>query len=220
MRNTASPDMRTRLLHPGFFTDHVLCRLSDLTRLVYEGLWLIADREGRLLDNVKMIDGAILPHDTRSCREALDELAAAGRIVRYHTAQGPVIQVLKFLKHQSPHKRETPSALPAEPTEGGSSAGEVGQPKEDPRPGRDAAKVGPRSADPVSVSVSVPKDLAGGGAAPTARRPAAAVNGTHAHTGANQQQPRRVAPTGRAKRAGSAPVDHEKLDRVFGKASR
>jgi hypothetical protein len=103
--------MRIRLLHPEFFTDATLARVSDFARLVFAGLWLIADREGRLPDSPKMIDGAILPLDKRSCTKALTELAAAGRIQRYVTPAGPVIQVVNFLKYQHPHPKEKASAL-------------------------------------------------------------------------------------------------------------
>jgi hypothetical protein len=100
------------MLHPEFFTDPVLADCSDFTRLVFAGLWLLADREGRLLDNVRMIDGAILPHDPRSTAPALAELAAKGRILRYCSPAGNVIQVVNFKKWQHIHPKEAPSKLP------------------------------------------------------------------------------------------------------------
>ena len=41
---------RARLLKPGFFTNEDLCELPAFGRLLFAGLWTIADREGRLED--------------------------------------------------------------------------------------------------------------------------------------------------------------------------
>ena len=42
--------MRTRLLKPGFFMNEELARLPVRARLLFAGLWCLADREGRLED--------------------------------------------------------------------------------------------------------------------------------------------------------------------------
>jgi hypothetical protein len=60
-----------------------------------------------------MIDGLILPLDRRSSQKALDELAEHGRILRYSTTEGDVIQIVNFLKYQHPHPKEKPSSFPA-----------------------------------------------------------------------------------------------------------
>jgi len=121
--------MRIRLLHPEFFSDPTLAKLSDFARLVFAGLWLIADRDGYLSDNVKMINGAILPLDKRSCAKALHELAEAGRIVRLQSDTGEsVIHVVNFEKYQHPHPKEKASNFHglASGSVNGSAAGKAG----------------------------------------------------------------------------------------------
>ncbi len=143
--------MRIRLLHPEFFSDAILATLTDFARLIFAGLWLIADREGRLADNVKMIDGALLPLDKRSCAKALIELAAAGRIARYRTPAGPVIQIVNFLKYQHPHPKERPSLYhdPASGSANGSASGPAAKHKR-PDPSVSISNSNPVT-DPVST---------------------------------------------------------------------
>lgn len=107
--------MRIRLLHPEFYSDEDLAACSDFARLIFGGLWLLADREGRLPDNVRWIDGELLRHDKRSSTKALKELADNGFIVRYTCDAGAVIQIPTFGKWQRPHLREKASQLPAPP---------------------------------------------------------------------------------------------------------
>jgi len=189
--------MRIRLLHPAFFTDATIARVSDFARLVFEGLWLLADREGRLADNVKAIDGAILSLDARSATTALDELANAGRILRYATPVGPVIQIVNFLRYQQPHPREKPSLFPAVGSANGSASDKATA----------STGLGPSVHDPVTVSVSTDR-------APAARR--SDTNRSQSTAERTLKRPRRVAPAGRAKRAGSAHVDVATLKKHFG----
>lgn len=103
---------RARLLKPGFFTNDDLARLKPLTRLLFAGLWCVADREGRLEDRPDRIKAEILPYDKCSVPRMLSELHDAGFIVQY-TAHGKrFIQIGSFLKHQSPHMREPASVIP------------------------------------------------------------------------------------------------------------
>lgn len=217
--------MRIRLLHPEFFTDAVLARMPDFTRLVFAGLWLIADREGRLPDHPKMIDGVILPLDKRSCLKPLQELADAGRILRYQTPAGPVIQVVNFLKYQHPHLREKPSPFPgsapdrapdrALDTAPGPARGSTAASARDIA--RDQARnntgLSPSVIDPVIVTVTDPVIDPVSAGAPKARP---ATNGSRPDAGRTQDQRRREAPDGRAGRAASAPVDEALLKKYLG----
>src|SRR5262245_4448792 len=54
---------RARLLKPGFFTNEDLVELPPAARLLFAGLWTLADREGRLEDRPKRIKLAVLPYD-------------------------------------------------------------------------------------------------------------------------------------------------------------
>jgi hypothetical protein len=105
---------RARLIKPGFFTNDAIVELPAFTRLLFIGLWTLADREGRLEDRPKRIRMEIFPADDVDVDRALDDLAAAGFIQRYSADDGArYLQVANFLKHQNPHPREAKSAIPA-----------------------------------------------------------------------------------------------------------
>jgi hypothetical protein len=104
---------RARNLKPGFFKNETLAECSPLARLLFAGLWCLADRAGRLEDRPKRIRAEILPYDDGSVDDMLTELHEAGFILRYEVAGQQFIQVLNFAKHQNPHCREPESTIPA-----------------------------------------------------------------------------------------------------------
>lgn len=104
---------RTRYLKPGFFKNELLAEIDPLGRLLFAGLWTIADREGRLEDRPKRIKAEILPYDDCDIDELLDSLHKQGFILRYEVEGECYIQILNFLKHQNPHPREAKSDIPA-----------------------------------------------------------------------------------------------------------
>ena len=104
---------RARLIKPGFFTNDMLAEVEPLGRLLFAGLWTIADREGRLEDRPKRIKAEVLPFDNADVDALLGQLEQQGFITRYTVAGYKLIQISAFLKHQSPHPREVASRLPA-----------------------------------------------------------------------------------------------------------
>jgi hypothetical protein len=106
---------RTRNLKPSFFTNDSLAEIDPLGRLLFQGLWCIADRDGRLLDRPKKIKVEILPFDDCDVEQYLKQLSARGFIERYVVDEVHYIQIVKFTKHQHPHPRETASEIPANP---------------------------------------------------------------------------------------------------------
>ena len=54
---------RSRNIKPGFFLNDDLAECEPLARLLFAGLWCIADREGRLEDRPKRIKIEVLPYD-------------------------------------------------------------------------------------------------------------------------------------------------------------
>ena len=108
--------MRARNLKPGFFKNELLAECSPLARLLFAGLWCLADREGRLEDRPSRIKAEILPYDADTDMNALlDQLASRGFIARYHADDRRVIQVLTFVEHQKPYDREVCFNLPEMP---------------------------------------------------------------------------------------------------------
>lgn len=152
---------RARNIKPGFFKNEDLVELDFGTRLLFIGLWTIADREGLLEDRPKRIKMELFPGDDMNVDKALDELHKAGFILRYEVEGARYIQVSAFLKHQNPHHKEPPSKIPKPgastglcadgttpkpETLGASSCDEnLGQAQGQPSAGTDLAPVQPTS---------------------------------------------------------------------------
>ena len=104
---------RARNIKPSFFINEELVELSFSTRLLFIGLWTVADREGRLEDKPKKIKMALFPADDLDVNSALNELQNSGFISRYNIDNVQYIQILAFSKHQNPHIKEPASTIPA-----------------------------------------------------------------------------------------------------------
>lgn len=104
---------RARNIKPSFFTNEDLVELPFEDRLLFIGLWTLADREGRLEDRPKRIKMAVFPADNVDVDASLARLAKSGFIARYEVRGIACIQVLHFAKHQNPHVREAASELPS-----------------------------------------------------------------------------------------------------------
>ncbi|MEK9723290.1 MAG: hypothetical protein VW405_07375 [Rhodospirillaceae bacterium] len=103
---------RIRFIKPELFDDVKLGTMPPLARLLFIGLWTLADREGRLEDEPQRIKVRVLPYDHDCNIDALlDTLCAAGCIQRYVADGKRVLAVSNFTKHQRPHPKEPPSLL-------------------------------------------------------------------------------------------------------------
>ncbi len=107
--------MRARNIKPGFFKNDVLGEVEPLARVLFIGLWCLADRAGRLADRPRKIKAEILPYDDCDVERLLDALDRQGFIVRYQAAGERYLWIPGFLRHQNPHPRETASSIPAPP---------------------------------------------------------------------------------------------------------
>lgn len=105
---------RARNIKPGFFKNEILGVADPLYSLLFEGLWVLADRAGRLEDRPLRIKGEVFPYREGMDMDAmLNWLQSNGFIQRYTANGKKCILVLEFVKHQNPHKNETESELPA-----------------------------------------------------------------------------------------------------------
>jgi len=109
---------RSRTIKPDFFRNELLAVMPATHRLLYAGLWTEADRRGRLEDRPARLKMAVLPCDDVDVDAALNDLAAAGFLVRYSIAAVDLIQILAFEKHQHFHHREKESEY-SPPSEAG-----------------------------------------------------------------------------------------------------
>lgn len=147
---------RQRMLHPRFFRDAELLALSPLHRILFEGLWCVADREGRLKDKPADLKIELLPGDACDVDQLLADLAEIGRIVRYQVGGGRFIWIPKFLEYQHPHRNEAPSTIPPPPAPAvGPRPSTQGQPEDGPRTEVWLPKARPTRAESVTESVTV-----------------------------------------------------------------
>lgn len=105
--------MRSRNIKPGFFKNEDLAECSLAARLCFVGLWMLADREGRLEDRPKRIKAELFAFDSIEVAPLLAELEQFGFIMRYAVEGRGFIQIKTFDKHQNPHHREPPSGIPS-----------------------------------------------------------------------------------------------------------
>jgi len=104
---------RSRNIKPGFFKNEDLAELGPTTQLLFAGLWMLADREGRLEDRPKRIKAEIFPYYDCDIDGLLTALHEACFIQRYAMHGLSLIQVRNWKKHQSPHHKEVDSELPS-----------------------------------------------------------------------------------------------------------
>jgi hypothetical protein len=109
---------RARNIKPALFKNELLGVADPLLTLLFESLWCLADREGRLEDRPLRIKAETFPYrEGINIGSMLDELQSMGFIVRYVVAGMALIQIVNFKKHQTPHNTEKPSELPEMLTE-------------------------------------------------------------------------------------------------------
>ncbi|MCD8311252.1 MAG: phage replication protein [Firmicutes bacterium] len=109
---------RTRNIKPAFFDNDTLGSLDPLIRLLFIGLWCIADRDGRLEDRPRRIKKTLLGYDDATAEETsgmLQQLEDNGFIIRYEANGEKYIQVINFRKHQNPNMKEKASEIPPPP---------------------------------------------------------------------------------------------------------
>lgn len=105
---------RARNIKPALFKNEILGVADPMATLLFEGLWLLADKAGRLEDRPMRIKGELFPYrDGLDVEGLLRFLAVEGFIVRYSVDAKRYIQVENFDKHQNPHRNEPESIIPS-----------------------------------------------------------------------------------------------------------
>jgi hypothetical protein len=112
---------RIRSVKPEFWADEKLAAAVTLEgRLLYIGLWNLADEHARLRGSARYIKGQLFPYDdavTVSAVDALlDQLCAARKVMRYVCPEGDTYLFLPNLaKHQRLEASKVASRLPSPP---------------------------------------------------------------------------------------------------------
>ena len=142
---------RARNIKPGFFRNADLAELPIEARLLFIGLWTIADREGRMEDRPKQIKMELFPADSLDCDALLDQLAAIGVIERYSCGGKRYLHVVNFCKHQNPHKDEKASTIP-------DKSGNVAEIKQAPKKHRASTVQAPCNDEESTVAIGLIPD--------------------------------------------------------------
>ncbi|MEX5367773.1 hypothetical protein WCE00_12520 [Acinetobacter haemolyticus] len=109
---------RARNIKPSFFTNDDLSETNPLARLLFIGMWTIADFKGCFEYKPKRLKVQLLPYDDCDIEQLVSDLEKSGFIAIYTVQGQKYIKVLNFTKHQNPHKNER---------EGGSEIPDINQ---------------------------------------------------------------------------------------------
>ncbi|MAO23828.1 MAG: hypothetical protein Unbinned3818contig1000_15 [Prokaryotic dsDNA virus sp.] len=106
---------RARNIKHSFFENDSLAEIDPVGRLLFIGLWTIADFKGDLEYRAKKIKAQILPYDDCDIDEIVINLDLSGFITTYNVDGVSYIHINKFTKHQNPHpnERKKGSEIPA-----------------------------------------------------------------------------------------------------------
>lgn len=97
---------RSRNIKHGFFTNDDLAQNDPLGRLLFVGLWTLADYKGDLKWKTRRIKAQLLPYDDCDVEKLAINLDKSGFIRFYSDGDEIFVRVLNFDKHQNPHKNE------------------------------------------------------------------------------------------------------------------
>lgn len=129
---------RTRYIKPGILINEDLAELGPYAYILFTGLWMIADREGRFEWRPKRIKAEVLPLwndcDWQMVEKLLISLSEKDFIHRYEVSGKYYGQITNWRKHQMPHPREAASVIPQMGgSNGASPAGSTSSVKAMPR---------------------------------------------------------------------------------------
>lgn len=183
---------RIRTIKPEFFRHEQLAELPPLCRLLFIGLWTLADRFGRLQDRPKRIKVEVLPYDSGDIDKMLNTLAAAGFIIRYAVDGVRLIAIPSFELHQRFTGKEatTPECFPGpEKAETGTQSGNNGEASgkhlgnsRDHRKGKEyGVRNGVRSVDGADAPTHTPTPAAADGSSEWGPSPARRLSPANAY---------------------------------------
>ncbi|WP_276620452.1 hypothetical protein [Syntrophomonas wolfei] len=120
MKTSLSPVFRKQMeqmrsIQGTIFNNDAMGELSPLTRLLFAGLWCLADNKGRTEDKPRKLKKVIMGYDDISAGdidEMLQSLHDKCFIVRYSTNGSNYIQVSDFSKYKNPILLRKQSLIP------------------------------------------------------------------------------------------------------------
>jgi uncharacterized phage protein (TIGR02220 family) len=103
---------RSRNIKPGFWLNEELAACSLAARLLFPGLWCLADKDGRLEYRPAKIKAQLFPYDNLCVISLAAELHGKKFISVYENEGKLYVQVNNFIKHQNPHPKEKSNSYP------------------------------------------------------------------------------------------------------------
>jgi hypothetical protein len=103
---------RTRNLKPSFFSNDLLAECEPMARLLFAGLWTLADREGRMEYRPRRIKGLLFPFENVEVEPLMEQLADRGFVVVYRVECRDFLAIPTFGEHQRCHPDERCEGFP------------------------------------------------------------------------------------------------------------
>lgn len=101
---------RARNIKPGFFLNDDLAENNcAIGRLLFIGLWTIADYKGDLEWRAGRIKTQVLPYDDCDIKKLAINLDKSGFVRFYSDGEKIYLNITNFVRHQNPHKNERAS---------------------------------------------------------------------------------------------------------------
>lgn len=104
---------RTRSVKPSFFKNEHLAECEPMARLLFVGLWTLADRDGRLEYRPLRIKAELFPYDSCDIMPLFRQLSDRGFIVVYKVGERHFLQIPTFAEHQRCHPSEHAEGFPS-----------------------------------------------------------------------------------------------------------
>jgi hypothetical protein len=103
---------RTRSIKPSFFKNEYLAECEPMARLLFVGLWTLADSQGRMEYRPLRIKAELFPYDNCDIVGLLKQLADRGFVRAYESGDVKVLEIPTFGEHQRCHPDERDEGLP------------------------------------------------------------------------------------------------------------
>jgi hypothetical protein len=129
---------RTRSIKPSFFKNEYLAECDPMARLLFVGLWTLADSQGRMEFRPLRIKAELFPYENCDILGLLKQLAEKGFVRAYESGDVKVLEIPTFGDHQRCHPDERDEGLPP-PDE---SAETIVFPEQNAKPGNPTMEPG------------------------------------------------------------------------------
>jgi len=103
---------RTRSIKPSFFKNEYLAECEPMARLLFIGLWTLADSQGRMEFRPMRIKAEVFPYENCDILGLLKQLADKGFVRAYESGDVKVLEIPTFGDHQRCHPDERDEGLP------------------------------------------------------------------------------------------------------------